>query len=126
MARVTRRRALGTAILGAGVVAARLGFRAGADTLRARGRLHLGGFSQVSDGLRTAARFPLVEALQGRRSRRFARAARIPHGPLTYASAEDPNRLLQQPALKQEHRTQWVPHVIGKPRKRGRAVEALP
>ncbi|MFO7920244.1 MAG: hypothetical protein R6U99_05410 [Nioella sp.] len=93
MARLTRRRALGTAMLGAGAVAAGLGFRAGGETLRARGRLHLGGFSQVSDGLRTAARFPLVAAIQDRRSRRFARGARIPHGPLAYASAEDPKPL---------------------------------
>lgn len=37
-------------------------------------------------GLAQAASFPLVEALFGRRSRRFARGASIPDGPLAYIS----------------------------------------
>src|SRR3954452_17416250 len=36
------------------------------------------------------AAFPLVEALYGRRSRRFALGAEIPDGPLAYRSKHDP------------------------------------
>ena len=37
-----------------------------------------------------AARFPLIEALHGRRSRRFARGASIPDGPLAHTSRHAP------------------------------------
>jgi hypothetical protein len=43
-----------------------------------------------ADALRGLARFPLVEALLGRRSRRFALGDEIPDGPLAYRSAHDP------------------------------------
>jgi hypothetical protein len=36
------------------------------------------------------ASFPLIDAIHGRRSRRFARGASIPDGPLTYKSKHDP------------------------------------
>ena len=32
----------------------------------------------------------LIEAIHGRRSRRFAKGARIPNGPLAYTSTEAP------------------------------------
>ena len=44
----------------------------------------------VPKGLVEAANFPLLEALHGRRSRRFARGATIPDGPLAYASQHAP------------------------------------
>jgi hypothetical protein len=43
-----------------------------------------------ADALRGLARFPLVAALLGRRSRRFALGDEIPDGPLAYRSAHDP------------------------------------
>src|SRR3954468_8846405 len=43
-----------------------------------------------SDPLRELAAFPLVEALFGRRSRRFALGDEIPDGPLAYRSRHEP------------------------------------
>ena len=43
-----------------------------------------------SDALRSLAAFPLVDALYGRRSRRFALGAEIPDGPLAYKSEHKP------------------------------------
>jgi hypothetical protein len=40
--------------------------------------------------LRELEEFPLVEALFGRRSRRFARGGEIPDGPLAYRSRHEP------------------------------------
>ena len=42
------------------------------------------------DVLRELAEFPLVEALFGRRSRRFALGSEIPDGPLAYRSRYEP------------------------------------
>jgi hypothetical protein len=42
------------------------------------------------EALRELDAFPLVEALFGRRSRRFARGGEIPDGPLAYRSRHDP------------------------------------
>lgn len=41
-------------------------------------------------GFYTALKFPLVEALLGRRSRRFSLGATIPDGPLAFASLKEP------------------------------------
>jgi hypothetical protein len=46
--------------------------------------------SAETEALRELASFPLVEALYGRRSRRFALGAEIPDGPLAYRSEHDP------------------------------------
>ena len=43
-----------------------------------------------SEALRELAAFPLVEALYGRRSRRFALGGAIPDGPLAYESRHEP------------------------------------
>src|SRR5688572_24814197 len=43
-----------------------------------------------TEALRGLAAFPLVEALFGRRSRRFALGDEIPDGPLTYRSRHEP------------------------------------
>ncbi|MBI2321410.1 MAG: hypothetical protein HYU88_04795 [Chloroflexi bacterium] len=44
----------------------------------------------MSPGLAELARFPLLKALFGRRSRRFGLGMRIPSGPLAYASQQAP------------------------------------
>ncbi len=41
-------------------------------------------------GLKTALEFPLVEALFGRRARRFCVGASIPDGPLAFTSRHQP------------------------------------
>ena len=43
-----------------------------------------------ADPLEDLAAFPFVEALYGRRSRRFALGDEIPDGPLAYMSKHDP------------------------------------
>ncbi len=47
----------------------------------------------LPQGLIEAAGFPLIEAIHGRRSRRFAKGASIPDGPLAYSSTEAPEPL---------------------------------
>jgi hypothetical protein len=48
-----------------------------------------------SEALRELASFPLVEALYGRRSRRFALGSAIPDGPLAYRSRHEPQPLTE-------------------------------
>jgi hypothetical protein len=43
-----------------------------------------------TEALRELAAFPLVEALFGRRSRRFALGDEVPDGPLAYRSRHEP------------------------------------
>lgn len=49
--------------------------------------------SKIHRGLVEATSFPLIEAIHGRRSRRFARGAAIPSGPLAYTSKHAPEPL---------------------------------
>jgi hypothetical protein len=44
----------------------------------------------TTSGLEEAVTFPLVEALYGRRSRRFSLGASIPDGPLAFTSRYEP------------------------------------
>jgi hypothetical protein len=46
--------------------------------------------SAESEALRELAEFPLLDALYGRRSRRFGLGSEIPDGPLAYKSAHEP------------------------------------
>ena len=46
--------------------------------------------SNAVEALRQLSTFPLVEALYGRRSRRFAFGGEIPEGPLAYRSKHEP------------------------------------
>jgi hypothetical protein len=50
----------------------------------------LGQMPELPLGLEEAVRFPLVEALLGRRARRFPLGATIPDGPLAYTSEHPP------------------------------------
>ena len=47
-------------------------------------------FAKSGDALEHLAGFPLVEALFGRRSRRFGLGGEIPDGPLAYKSKHEP------------------------------------
>lgn len=49
----------------------------------------------VPAGLEDVLTFPLVEALTGRRARRFSRGAAIPDGPLAFASRHEPMPLTE-------------------------------
>jgi hypothetical protein len=91
----TRRKLVGAALLGTGAVMGGLGLRARAETLTTRGNIMLDRIPNLPRGLLEAATFPLIEALHGRRSRRFAKGAKIPDGPLAYASAEAPEPLAE-------------------------------
>lgn len=62
---------------------------AGASGLQAEATAENSG-DGLPNGLAEAMRFPLVDAIRGRRSRRFAKGATIPAGPLAYASRHDP------------------------------------
>ncbi len=53
----------------------------------------LDAYKNSPHGLVEAATFPLIEAIHGRRSRRFAKGARIPDGPLAFTSRHAPEPL---------------------------------
>jgi hypothetical protein len=86
---VSRRRALGTFLVGGGALLSACGVNSGVRVSE-RGRILLRGMPQIPPGLREAVKFPLVEALYGRRSRRFFAGAAIPDGPLAYKSEAAP------------------------------------
>ncbi len=92
MNELPRRQVLGASAVAAGALLA--GFGVGARTVGARlkrtGNVLLNDMPELPAGLLTAAEFPLIEAIHGRRSRRFARGASIPHGPLAYTSKFEP------------------------------------
>ncbi|MBV1927741.1 MAG: hypothetical protein KUG62_11320 [Rhodobacteraceae bacterium] len=89
----TRRKLLGASMLGAGATLSSIGFAASAGTLTQKGNILLDRFPHLPQGLKEAANFPLIEAIHGRRSRRFAKGASIPDGPLAYTSNQAPEAL---------------------------------
>ena len=89
----TRRTLLGTTLVGAGAILGGLGLRARAETLTTKGKIMLDGYPTLPRGLVEAASFPLIEAIHGRRSRRFALGAAIPSGPLAFTSQHAPQSL---------------------------------
>lgn len=88
----TRRRLLGSTLVATGAILTGLGVARG-ETLTTKGRIMLDSYSPLSRGLVQVATFPLIEAIHGRRSRRFAKGASIPNGPLAYASQQAPEPL---------------------------------
>jgi hypothetical protein len=86
----SRRRLMGASLVGAGALLSGLGFRARAEALSGKGRIMLDGFADAPPGLAQAMGFPLIEAIHGRRSRRFAKGASIPDGPLAFTSRHAP------------------------------------
>ncbi|SDL05048.1 hypothetical protein [Aliiruegeria lutimaris] len=93
MFETSRRKLLGASLIGAGVVLSATGFPAVAKDATRKGRIMLDRYSGPPKGLVEAANFPLIEAIHGRRSRRFAKGATIPDGPLAYSSTEPPESL---------------------------------
>ncbi|MBZ0218610.1 MAG: hypothetical protein K8F25_18790, partial [Fimbriimonadaceae bacterium] len=86
MFETSRRKLLGASMIGAGTILNNLGARASAADLNTRGTIMLDRISKLPKGLIEAAGFPLIDAIHGRRSRRFAKGATIPDGPLAYTS----------------------------------------
>ena len=88
----TRRTLVGTTLLGMGVVLSGIGFSR-ADTVTQKGNAMLDAGTPPHRGLIRAATFPLIDAIHGRRSRRFAKGATIPNGPLSFTSRQRPEAL---------------------------------
>lgn len=93
MFETSRRKLLGATMLGAGAVLNSVGFSASAEGLSRKGNIMLDKLPHLPKGLIEAANFPLIEAIHGRRSRRFAKGASISDGPLAYTSTEAPEAL---------------------------------
>lgn len=87
---MTRRRLFGHVLVGGGAFLASCGLADAGQRTAQRGRLLLDRMPSIPDGLRDAISFPLVEALLGRRSRRFALGCSIPDGPFAYTSTKKP------------------------------------
>ncbi len=77
-------------MIGAGAILNGMGATASGNELKAKGNIMLNKLPELPEGLIKAADFPLLEAIHGRRSRRFARGASIPEGPLAYTSKHKP------------------------------------
>jgi hypothetical protein len=88
-----RRDMIGSLMLASGSALAGLGFTEKGVELKDRGRTILDGLSNVPKGLAEAVRFPLIEAIYGRRARRFSKGAEIPEGPFKYKSKHAPQPL---------------------------------
>ncbi len=95
MFETSRRTLLGASMIGAGVILNGLGAQSSAAALKRKGKIILDKVPDMPKGLIEAANFPLLEAIHGRRSRRFALGARIPKGPLAYTSKHKPAPLTE-------------------------------
>ncbi len=90
---LNRREALGSLMLASGAVLTGFGFPHKGNHLKMKGRTMIDGLQHVPKGLAEAIKFPLIEALYGRRARRFSKGAEIPDGPLKYKSKHAPKPL---------------------------------
>lgn len=90
---MTRRKMLGTALVGAGGLLASVTSLAQKSTRK--GNILLEKMPAVPRGLEEAVRFPLIDALHGRRARRFSLGASIPDGPTAFTSKHKPMPLTQ-------------------------------
>lgn len=86
----SRRRVLGHSMLAAAAVLGACGMKAAGGSVRRRGMVMLDRVPDAPPGLEDAVKFSLVEALIGRRSRRFAMGCSIPDGPLAHTSTHPP------------------------------------
>ncbi len=86
----SRRKLFGASMIGAGALLNGIGLREAAANIDRKGRVMLDRTPDLPRGLIEAANLPLIEAIHGRRSRRFALGASIPDGPLAYSSKHEP------------------------------------
>lgn len=87
---LTRRKLLGGLLVGAGTLLTGLRVSAYGERIKQKGTVLLKGLPKVPAGLERAVGFTLVEAIYGRRARRFSMGAEIPDGPLAYKSKHEP------------------------------------
>lgn len=87
---MTRRKMLGSLLVGAGAVMSGFGMNTLGERAKQRGKVLLDRIPGIPAGLEEAVRFPLIEALHGRRARRFSLGAEIPDGPLAFKSKHEP------------------------------------
>lgn len=87
---MTRRKILGSLLVGTGAVLSACNLNGAGENVTRKGKILLGGLPKTHRGLQEAIQFPLIEALHGRRARRFSLGAEIPDGPLAYKSKHEP------------------------------------
>ncbi|NUM64870.1 hypothetical protein HUU39_06290, partial [candidate division KSB1 bacterium] len=87
---MSRRKMLGGLLVGAGTLLTGIKQNAYGRRLKEKGKILLSGMPAVPKGLEVAVTMPLIEALHGRRARRFALGAEIPDGPLKFKSRHAP------------------------------------
>ncbi len=92
---MSRRKMLGAMLAGAGTALTGLGMNALGRRAKNKSKTLLAGIPAIPRGLEAAVNMPLIEALHGRRARRFAMGSEIPDGPLAYKSKHDPMPLEQ-------------------------------
>ncbi len=85
-----RRKLLGSMCVGAGALLSGCQMKSLGKRTQYRGRVLLGRMPSYPPGLSDAIGFPLVEAIYGRKSRRFAAGCSIAEGPLAHASKSNP------------------------------------
>ena len=95
MFETSRRKLLGASMIGAGAILNGLSASASAAGLNTKGSIMLNRIPDLPKGPVEAAKFPLIEAIHGRRSRRFAKGTSIPVGPLAYRSKHRTSPLSQ-------------------------------
>ena len=95
MLEASRRKFLGASLIGAGTALHGLGACDSGARLTVKGQGMLRRIPTLPKGLVEATSFPLIEAIHGRRSRRFARGASIPDGPLAFTSKHAPSPLTE-------------------------------
>lgn len=87
---LTRRNLLGRLFLGSGTLLAALHLDGFARAAIRKGKVLLNEVPDMPPGLEDAVAFPLIEAIHGRRARRFALGASQPDGPTAFTSRHKP------------------------------------
>jgi len=90
---ISRRKLLGSIMVGTGSMLTFMHMPVMGQRIKKRGNVYLGNIPNYPPGLEDAAKFTLMDALYGRRSRRFALGAEIPDGVLSYKSNNKPHPL---------------------------------
>lgn len=90
---LTRRKMLGGLLVGAGWLLTGAKMPALGQQMTAKGNVLLDRIPKYPPGLEDAAKFTLMDALYGRRSRRFAVGSEIPDGVLAFKSKKEPHTL---------------------------------
>lgn len=90
MFKQSRRNVLAATMAGTAAILSGCGMKQSAERVTRKGRILSDRVPRVPKGLHEAVNFPLIEAIHGRRSRRFALGTSIPDGPLAYTSHQAP------------------------------------